>query len=182
MLWLLSRCLSGVFFKVAFVASGAAAGREPLSRSPESFVSSCWRTPLSTPRRSQIERHSQDGRAADAWRIGGQSYIFFFLVPPPVFSRLCVIPWQTDDVRWEHDLFRSGLPPPTPLPPPSFPSESCGLNSKGRRERWAQRIIRPVASHMLLQGVKITSWKNWHENDGVITNSFWKKEKQPSKL
>lgn len=24
-------------------------------------------------------------------------------------------------------------------------------------------------------GREIISWKNWHENDGVITNSFWKK-------
>lgn len=94
------------------------------------------------PNREAPRRWTSSGRMKD-WR----PVIDFFSLPPPVFSRFCVIPWQTDDVRWKHYLFHSGL---------FSPSDSCDLNFEGSRERWTQiyPIIRSVASNILLQGGK----------------------------
>lgn len=105
------------------------------------------------------EQRTDEGLAA--------SHRFFSFPTRSFLSPLCD-PWQTDDAHWKHYLFRSG--------PFSPPSESCGLNFNGGRERWTQSIIRSVASKKLLQGREVTSWKKKrHENDAVSTNSFAKK-------
>lgn len=78
--------------------------------STASFVSSSWRSLLSSRQQDQIKRCTKDGWAASEWKIGGQAMIFpaFSVFSFHLFAALC----QIDDVWGKyywfcfHGLFR----------------------------------------------------------------------------
>lgn len=78
--------------------------------STASFVSSSWRSLLSSRQQDQIKRCTKDGWAASEWKIGGQAMIFpaFSVFSFHLFAALCQIDDMWGKYYWFcfHGLFR----------------------------------------------------------------------------
>lgn len=164
MLWLLSWCLSGVFQGrlphecgnswLRAVAPFARVICFQLLKDPvvHSAVG---------PNREAQRGWTSSGRMKD-WR----PVIDFFSRPSPSFlSPLC------DPLADRWCALKTLFVPFRSSPPPRLSRRKVAVSilKAGEKDEPFSGVRHTAA------GREIISWKNWHENDGVITNSFWKK-------
>lgn len=111
--------------------------------SAASFVSSGWRSLLSSRQEDQIKRCTEDGWAPSEWRIGGQPMIFPAF---PLFSfHLFPVRCQTDDVRGKYYWF--GLMVYSVLSSSQLQSQFWWQNREMRLKKTRSAVNLPPVAH-----------------------------------